>query len=320
MEFSDNDDNYYFLNPGMPEVMDYIRKIVVDIVKRYNVDGIHFDRVRYPGPSYSHDPISKSRFEGEGNPDGLSWQDWQRQQITVCLERIYAEVMSINPKIKVTAAVWGIYNKNEIPGYSRFSSGYHDYYQDSLQWAEEGAVDALIPMIYWAMNDTQKPDYDELLDYFSSKVTKRHLYGGMTVWNQPKSVIDAIKHTRRLKEEGNVIFSWSKLLSQNELPVLKSEVYPQQIETPDMLWKNYSTRGIIFGRVLKSGDGSPIVDALVKVADSDKQRVSSADGSFALLELPTGNVTLQIKKDRVGETTVESTVEAGKVAEVIINL
>lgn len=320
MKADENFDKYLYFSPGIPEVQDYIRKVVIDIVKRYDVDGIHYDRVRYPGPDFSHDPISQQRFSGDGNPDKLSWEDWQRRQITDCLERIYAEIMLYKPQIKVTAAVWGIYNKFDIPGYDRFSSGYHDYYQDSIQWAEVGAVDALIPMIYWAMNDGKKPDYDDLIKYFSEKVKNRHLYGGLYAWSEFKQIQEAIEFTRQVNAQGNVIFSWGELLGNDYFSKLSSTVYSNKVETPEMPWKTNPTTGIILGKVVRESDGSPVVDALVDVAEIGKHCLSSADGTFAFLELPPGNLTLSALKNGIGESTVQATVEPGHVTQIEIKL
>ncbi len=320
MDVQASSDNYLYFSPGIPEFMDYFRKIVMDVVMRYDVDGIHYDRVRYPGPNYSHDPVSLERFQGDGNPDNLGWEDWQRRQITVCLERVYADVMALKPHVKITAAVWGIYNKQEIPGYSRFSSGFHDYYQDSIQWDKEGAVDALIPMIYWAMNDERKPDYDELLDYFALKTTNHHLYGSLTCWEPVQKVLEAVEYTRNKGVPGIVIFSWGKLNGLNYLSHLQTDLYSSRVDTPEMPWKRNPATGIILGKVTNKANNQPIADALVTVSQTGKHRLSSADGTFALLEVAPGIVPINVTKDGVGTAEVEATVEAGKVARLDVAL
>ncbi len=320
MAVDDNADNYLYLNPGLPEVQDHFRKVVMDIVERYDVDGIHYDRVRYPGQNFSYDPVSQRRFRSGGNPDNLSWEDWQRRQITDCLEKVYAGIMAVKPEIKVTAAVWGIYNKNEIPGYSRFSSGYHDYFQDSLQWDQEGCVDALIPMIYWAMNDASKPDYDELLDYFSRETQNRHLYGGMTCWDKDQQIVEAIDYTRQAQEEGVVLFSWGKLYGRGLLNTLQSQVFPRKASVPTMPWKQNPEAGIILGKVVRSSDGTPVRDALVTVSPGGKHRLSSADGTFALLELPPGEVEVGASKEDAGQATTKASVIPGNVTRVTLKI
>jgi len=67
-------DSYYWLAPGVPEAEAWTRRAIVHVVQTYDVDGVHFDRIRCPGPDYSYDPISLARFAGDGNPDGLAWE------------------------------------------------------------------------------------------------------------------------------------------------------------------------------------------------------------------------------------------------------
>lgn len=75
---------YVWGSPGNPDVRNHILDVVRDIAERYDIDGIHFDYIRYPEGSvtegYSHDSVSVARFESpEGNPDRLSWEHWQRE-------------------------------------------------------------------------------------------------------------------------------------------------------------------------------------------------------------------------------------------------
>ena len=66
------DNGYYYMAASIPGVQAYIRTVFLDLVERYDIDGIHYDRIRTPGPGYSYDPISVRRFEDSGNPNGLS--------------------------------------------------------------------------------------------------------------------------------------------------------------------------------------------------------------------------------------------------------
>jgi hypothetical protein len=170
------------------------------------------------------------------------------------------------------------------------------------------------------MNDNKKPDYNELIDYFAKRSTNRHLYGGMYAWDTNSQVADAIDYTRRVPgAQGNVVFSWGKLNSQNQMQMIKSDLYNEKVKTPTMPWKAQPTKGIIYGKVLAS-DGSPVMDALVSVTETGKHRLSSADGSFALLEMDPGTYSLVIKKSGMAETNASATVEAGKVSSIEVKI
>lgn len=315
-------DNYIYFSPGIPAVGAYIRKIVADIVQRYDVDGIHFDRIRYPGIDYSHDPISKSRFQGEGNPDALSWDDWQRDQITRFLNNVYGEVASLKPGIKISVAGWGIYNKDRYPGYAHFSSGYHQYYQDTFAWIKKGVIDAIVPMIYWDIPDP-KPNYGDLAKDFIENAAGRHIYCANHV-NQrkmaPGEYLAQVELTRRLGGQGNVAFSVSGLTNRGLFSYYKDNIYPGQAPVPDMPWKANPQTGIIIGNVLDQA-GEPIVDAHINIEGDQETWLSSSDGFFAVLNLDPGSVRLSVTKQGVGETTSDPIqVQAGQVANVEISL
>jgi uncharacterized lipoprotein YddW (UPF0748 family) len=316
-------DNYIYFSPGVPGVEAYIRKIIMDVVQRYDIDGIHLDRIRYPGPEYSHDPASKSRFNGEGNPDGLTWDDWQRDQITRFLNNTYGEVASLKPQVKISAAVWGIYNKNRYPGYSRFSSGFHQYYQDTFTWMKKGVIDAILPMIYWDIYDP-KPNYGELAKDFIQNSDGRHVYGAN--WsNQSKmgseELFAQVRLIRELGGQGNVCFSVGGLERRKLFSAYKEHIYPQPASIPVMPWKRNPQTGILIGKVVRKDNGEPVTDAWIKVDGHDGTWLSSADGFFAILNLKPGPVQVNITKVDLGQATSgDITIEAGKVANVEIPL
>jgi uncharacterized lipoprotein YddW (UPF0748 family) len=143
--------HYVSFSPGIPAVHEHIINVVLDIVNNYDIDGIHFDYIRYPeGASvkgYSHDPISVERFNSkEGNPLDLSWDDWQREQVTTFISKAYNAIISIKPLLKVSAAVIGNYNDTNW-------NGYHVVYQDPRRWSELKKIDMIVPMIYYGRNE-----------------------------------------------------------------------------------------------------------------------------------------------------------------------
>lgn len=318
---NENDDYYYF-SPGIPQVSAYIRKITMDVINRYDVDGIHFDCIRYPGLDYSYDTISKERFKSEGNPGGLSWQDWQCDQITRFLNDVYGEIASVKPRVKISVSGWGIYNKNRYPGYSGFSSGYHQYYQDTFTWLKRGVIDALMPMIYWDIKNP-KPNYDELAKDFIANSSGRHVY--CANWTNQNNMstdefLAQINLTRQLGGQGNIAFSVGGLEKRNLFSFYKQNVYPQPAVIPDMPWKTNPQTGIIIGKVLKKDNGEPITDAQINITGRDETWLSSADGFFAILNIvPGSNYQITVTKNGVGKYTSQALqVQAGQVSHIDI--
>ncbi len=122
--------DYIYAAPASPVVRAHMKAVVADLVERYNVDGIHLDRVRYINRTTSCDPVSEAMY---GAPcftnNGLPYDEWQRQQVNTLVREIYRDVIvPARRKIWLSAAVWATYQDKWGWGYSQ---GYSDYYQDS---------------------------------------------------------------------------------------------------------------------------------------------------------------------------------------------
>lgn len=290
--------SYYYFSAGIPEVQTYLRKVVKDLVSRYQIDGLHVDRIRYPGKQYSYDSISKARFAGSGNPLVLDWADWTREQLNKLVNDMYAQAVSIRPDIIVSCAAWGIYNRHHIDGYAGFSSGFHDYYQDSWRWVKDGSMDWIVPMIYWDMNDP-KPNYDQLVLDFIKGVGADKLIGGQKIYGQKslgKENDREIQFTRDQDCVGTVLFSYSSLSRKAGFDKLKETVYAKKAALPEVKMKANYDSGLIYGYVVDEL-GLPVTDCWVSLyKDGGKKPlktwVSSSDGYFAFLKIPAGNVYL----------------------------
>lgn len=288
---------YYYLSPGIPEVQAYLRKVVVDMVRRYDIDGVHLDRIRYPGKDASFDPVSRWRFLGRGNPNLLEWGDWQREQLDKFVNDLYAEIAAVKPGVIVSCAAWGIYHRHHLAGYDDFSSGYHDYYQDTWRWVKSGAMDVLIPMIYWNMADP-KPNYQELLQDFVEGVGPDRVAGGQRMYGpdwQAVENVGQIVATREKGALGSVIFCYSAAQEKGAFNLLPGDLYRHKAPVPDLEWKKNPQTGIILGTVVDDG-GEPVVDAWVSLKPETPADfagmakwptwATGADGRFAFCGVP----------------------------------
>ncbi len=190
-----------FLDPGIPEVCDYTLNIVMDIVKAYNIDGVHLDYIRYAGRDYGYAPTAVARFNeennrcGEPSPEDPEWCQWRREQVTSLVRRIYKAVKKEKPNVKVSAAVvcWG-------SGAGKFekSAPYVKVHQDWLSWLKLGYVDAVIPMNY--KNETSVLEakwYREWLDMFRQWKVDRHIYSGLMFLADNNNVVRQIEACRK---------------------------------------------------------------------------------------------------------------------------
>jgi len=166
-------DHYVSFSPGIPAVQDYIISVATDIASRYDVDGIHFDYIRYPEEApdlgYSHDAISVKRFNSkEGNPFGLDWADWQREQLNHFVAKMYNALKEVKPYLKMSTAVIGSYNAGGWNAYS-------EVYQDARRWTEIGKVDFLAPMTYFSYH----PYLERVKEWKDNYSIERYVFPGI---------------------------------------------------------------------------------------------------------------------------------------------
>ena len=137
----------WYLDPGHPETADYLASIAREIVSRYDVDGIHFDYIRYPENARRFPDRDTHRKYGKGK----DLKQWRRENITAIVRRLHAEVKQLKPWVKVSSSPVGKFKDT-----SRYSSlgwnAYETVYQDAQGWLKEGIHDALFPMMYFKDN------------------------------------------------------------------------------------------------------------------------------------------------------------------------
>lgn len=197
--------HYVFFSPGIPAVHDHLSKVIGEIVRRYAIDGLHLDYVRYPDRDFSFDSVSNARYAADGR--GRSREDWQRDQVTALVERLRAEVQTLRPGLPLTAAVIPVYTDKW--GW-KMRDAYSYYYQDWYRWARQGSVDQVMPMIYWNIAD--KPRFDWILDEIVANVPPSRVVVGIYGTYSDFGEIEAqIAYARGKGVAGVAIFAYSLL-------------------------------------------------------------------------------------------------------------
>ncbi|MDI7276286.1 MAG: family 10 glycosylhydrolase, partial [Anaerolineae bacterium] len=140
-------ENYLWANPAHPAVQDRVVAVARDLLERYPLDGIHLDLIRYAGRQFSQDPLSNRAYaEAAAQRPGLTREDWQRDQVTTLVLRVRDEALPARPGARLTATAWPTYK--DVQGWYRGNDGYFAFYQDARRWARDGAVTAILPMLY----------------------------------------------------------------------------------------------------------------------------------------------------------------------------
>ncbi len=313
---------YVWLAPGVPEFQAYLRRQVMYVVENYDVDGVHFDRIRMPGNTFSYDPISQARRAGEGNPDGLGFADWTRDQFTRMLCDLYAQINEVSPNVKVSSAPLGLYAPYTYPGYPTSDCGYLYGYscvlQDAQAWLAAGAQDFICPQIYWA-DGGGNPDFSEILPDWVTNAAGRHIVAGHTAGNGVSALLSEIGVCRSEGAAGNVVWSYNTFNTSNYWNDFSGSggPYQQAANLPDMPWKSSPTEGIIMGVITDLDGVSPVVDCQIFRDGSSYTALSSADGLYSFLKVAPGTYTLTFDKNGLDVRQVgQVVVAAGEVTRV----
>ena len=184
-------DGMLIFNPALKENRDYICTIVSDIVRRYDVDGLHIDDYFYPYPvpgitfddeqSFQEDP------RGFNNKD-----DWRRDNVNLLVEQLHHTIRSLKPWVKFGISPFGIYRNQKSDPEGSATNGlqnYDDLYADILLWVEKGWIDYCIPQLYWEIGH-KAADYATLIEWWATHANGRPLFIGQDVMRTVKAVDD----------------------------------------------------------------------------------------------------------------------------------
>lgn len=244
-------------NLGMPEVRTYVAGIVANIVRNYDVDGIHFDDYFYPyaiaGQTIKDDAAYRKYYNGMGK------EDWRRSNVDKLVLELRDSVKAVNPYCKFGISPFGIWkNVKSDPDGSATTGGqaYYELYADTRKWVRQGWVDYIVPQVYFTTEFSRAP-YKVLVDWWAKNSIGRHLYIGHgayrlgntrerdQTWMDPTQMPSQIRYLRnnaltaaRGPVHGSIYFS-SKSLTTNRLGVrdsLQTNLYKYPALVPPMTW------------------------------------------------------------------------------------
>ena len=177
-------DGLYLFDPGLNENRRYICQIAADIVRRYDVDGIHMDDYFYPYPVAGMTiPDQATYITHKNGIDNVD--DWRRYNVNLFMEMMHDSIRAVKPWVKFGVSSFGIYHNvqpgSNIPGSNtRGLQNYDNLYADVLYWINKGWVDYNIPQIYWEIGH-KAADYEELIKWWSRFAGGRPLFIGQDV-------------------------------------------------------------------------------------------------------------------------------------------
>ncbi len=245
-------DGYTLFNFGLPAVRNYIKDIVVNIVREYDVDGIHFDDYFYPYKVTGQSLKDEATFRQY--PNGFrDIEDWRRNNIDLIVKDISEAIAAEKPWVKFGISPFGVWrNKSDDPRGSDTRGGQPSYdllYADTKKWAEEGWIDYIAPQIYFPFEHRLVP-YGTLTDWWAQNHGKAHLYIGhgmyrvdeenSTSWKDPNQIVRQIDYNRYSKDVTGSIFFSANGFAKNKLGVADSikTRYQTPALAPLMPWKS----------------------------------------------------------------------------------
>jgi uncharacterized lipoprotein YddW (UPF0748 family) len=228
----------WWMDPGIPETKNYLLNLAMEMIRKYDIDAIHFDFIRYPNPNF--DDEQTYQLYGQG----INKNDWRRNNITQFVYALYDSVQAVKPLLKVGSAPIGIYKKLSdcLTGFL----GFDQVFQDSRRWILARKHDYLSPQIYWDINTC--PRYDSLaIDWIQNR-NGRHIYPAVAVYRMSSSegdwpvseILAQVDSTRKFGGQGQTFYRTQSIYSNQKdvRNLLKNNHYKYPANIPPMPWKD----------------------------------------------------------------------------------
>jgi uncharacterized lipoprotein YddW (UPF0748 family) len=243
-----------YLDPGNPEVRDYLSKVVSEVVIHYDIDTVHFDDYFYP-----------YKVEGKVLPDQETFKkysrgyssekigDWRRDNVNLIIQMLSQSIKEIKPWVKFGVSPFGVWrNASADPEGSSTSAGtsdYDDLYADVLYWLRKGWIDYAMPQLYWEIGH-KSADFKTLAEWWAKHSYDRAVYAGhalykldkaskVKAWQSSDQLISQINTVRSIPNlKGSAWFSSSQFRRDLDgfQDRLKRKQYISPSIVPEMPW------------------------------------------------------------------------------------
>ena len=197
---------HLWMDPGEPDVRAHTVSVITDVVKRYDIDGVHFDDYFYPykerdrnGVIEFPDSASYARYVAGGGL--LARDDWRRQNVDQLVEELHRAIHEVKPWVKFGVSPFGIWRPG-FPSQVRGFDAYAELYADARRWLQAGWVDYFAPQLYWPIAQEAQA-YPVLLRWWSEQNPfARNIWPG--------------NYTSRVGERSRTAWRTSEILAQVE--------------------------------------------------------------------------------------------------------
>jgi uncharacterized lipoprotein YddW (UPF0748 family) len=256
-----------WLDPGRPETLAHTRDVVLDVVRRYDIDGVHIDDYFYPYPDKKKTPFPDGATYAAYQRGGgrLTRAEWRRDNTNRMVQTLHQAIKGEKPWVKFGISPFGIWKTNHPSGIKSGIDAREDIFGDSLHWLKMGWLDYLAPQLYWTID---KPDqsFPRLLDWWRDQNSlQRHLWPGIAVDRVGRDrnateILRQVGLTRRgaVPSAGHILWNFRPVL-ENRGGVgtrLKNESYQSPALPPAHPWLGSARPGAPRLSAARAEDGS----------------------------------------------------------------
>ena len=248
------------LNPGLPEVRDYVTTVIADVVRRYDVDGVHFDDYFYPYPPNTIDEEDAETFAEYGG--SFTKGNWRRFNVFRFVRQVRDSVAAVRPDAVFGISPFGIW-KNGVPAGITGLDAHDVLYADAVAWLDNDLIDYVTPQLYWPFGGGQ--DYGTLAPWWESVRNERHLYPGIGLYRaspgtfggttySPSEVPNQLRLNRATDGIDGAVFFRAQNITQygsgGIVDTLQTDFYRHPALPPPMAWRSQEAPGTPTGLTL----------------------------------------------------------------------
>ena len=213
-----------YIDPGIPDARRHIVDAIMEVVNKYEIDGVHLDDYFYPSGTDFNDAVSYLLY----NPNKLLTKaEWRRDNINQFVKLLDESIHQAKPRVSFGISPFGVWRNASVdPTGSDTKAGitaYDSMSADVRTWIRQGWLDYVAPQVYWSMT-LSAARYDKVTDWWANEVagTDVKLYIGHaaykvgtaeTGWQSAQEIIDQLQYNKRYSAiEGDLYFRANELL------------------------------------------------------------------------------------------------------------
>jgi len=323
-------------DPGHPKCLEYLTNVCLDLATNFDVDGIHYDYIRFTGGNEGYNPTSVARYNarygltGQPAPTDDRWDQWRRDQVTALVRRVYAKIQAVKPSCKVSGSfvTWNpsptASTRAAFQATRPYGNRSDGVFSDWDAWMEEGIVDMGVPMTYYDLDELPN-DYIRWINFEKDRKFNRHMIIGPGIYKNKtiQNSITEILMTRTPSPAGNYADGWSGYSYRSPYaggdwetfaPHLVSQVTSTWEDVPTMPWKTNPTKGHISGEVLFAANGKWADGATISISGPENRTmICDGTGFYAFIDVTPGTYTVTASMSGYTSAQKQVTVAIGEV-------